>query len=205
MVWLCAFLLQDALTIPQNFEGWQKEGSWKWKGQVLSATALSTSKATCTSTLLRASPARYTMEAEFKVKPDPAQNVLFFIHFKGHDAALNIDFEKNKPRISLGMACTYTPEGTVAFYESVASPIDDINFKEWVRCKIVVDSDKVRVHLNERKLLSSDLSDLMRQQDTAGKEPYGKRIHQGVGVGLWNQSIGGSSISVEFRGFKITP
>jgi hypothetical protein len=205
MLWLLgAWILQDS--IPDDFQGWSKEGAWKWKDKVLTAGAQSVLARTSWSTLCRDPGAdKYTLEVQFKAKPDPAQNVLIFLHFQKHDAALNVDFEKGKPRASLGMACTYTDQGAAVFYETLAKPLEGISFKDWVSVRVAVGADEVQVFLNDKKVLESDLSDLFHNQDTAAKEPYSKRIHRGIGLGIWNQSSGGTAISVEFRNFKITP
>jgi hypothetical protein len=83
--------------------------------------------------------------------------------------------------------------------------VEGVSFKDWVRAKVVVGADQVQVFLNDRKILESDLLDLMLQQDGAGKEPYSNRIHKGIGIGLWNQSSGGSAVTVEFRNFRAGP
>jgi hypothetical protein len=203
MIWpLLTLLTQD---IPKDFAGWRKEGQWKWSKETLVATGSSILARASWAVLTRDRPAEnFSMALEFRAKPDPAQNVLLFVQFRGHDIALNIDFDKGKPRASLGMACVYTPEGAAVFYESIAVPIEGVSFKDWVKAAVTVSEEGIRVDLAGQKLLDSDVSDLIKQMDSAGKEPYSKRIHRGVGLGVWNQSTGGAEIRAEFRNLKIS-
>ncbi len=200
MVW-AILLLQD---IPQDLQGWTKKGAWKWKEKTLTAVAQSSLTETSWATLCQEAPANeYTIQVELLSKADAAYNSLVCFGFQKHDFALNLDFEKSKTRAALGFACTYTDQGALAYYETLSKPLDNLKLNQWVRVKIEVGAE-VKVFFNDVKTLESDLSDLIHNYKTHAKDQYGKRVHQGIGLGAWNQSAGGNPISLEFRNFKLS-
>jgi hypothetical protein len=206
ILWAALAALQDPISIPENFQGWKKTGAWTWQKQTLRGAAEATLDPKSCALLLRDAPGiKFEIEFELKADADPSLNVLIPVHFKKHDVAIMIDFEKSKPTVAAGMACATGGAGAVAFYGSFSVPLEDIDWKDWVKIRVAVDEALVLVHINDRRFVSSDMADLLANQDKAAKDAYARRAHKGVGLGIWNQAAGGKRVSAEFRGFKLTP